>query len=157
MDHSEYMAIALEEAGDAARSGEVPVGAVLIRSDGSILARAHNLRETDHDPTAHAEMLVIRRAAEQMGGWRLSKTTLYVTLEPCTMCAGALILSRVARVVFGTRDPKGGALRSLYQLGDDERLNHRLEVVEGILEEPSREMLKEFFRSRRNHAEPKTE
>ncbi len=157
MDHPEYMAIAMAEARDAARSGEVPVGAVLIRSDGTILAQGHNRRETDRDPTAHAEMLVLRAAAEKMGGWRLSGTTLYVTLEPCTMCAGALILSRVERVVFGARDPKGGALVSLYQLGDDVRLNHQLDVMQGVLEEPSREILKEFFRSRRNHSEPKTE
>ncbi len=157
MEHPEYMAIAMAEARDAAQSGEVPVGAVLIRSDGRILAQNHNRRETDRDPTAHAEMLVLRQAAEKLGGWRLPGTTLYVTLEPCTMCAGALILSRVERVVFGTRDPKGGALVSLYQLGEDARLNHRIDVISGVLEEPSREILQEFFRLRRNHSEPKTE
>ncbi len=149
MDHSEYMAIAVAEAEDAARSGEVPVGAVLVRADGLIMARNHNRRESDQDPTAHAEMLVLREAAHVEGGWRLEGSTLYVTLEPCTMCAGALILSRVSRVVFGTPDPKGGALVSLYQIGSDVRLNHRFEVIEGVLRGRCQQLLSEFFQQRR--------
>ncbi len=149
MDHSEYMAIAVAEAEDAARSGEVPVGAVLVRADGLIMARNHNRRESDQDPTAHAEMLVLREAAHVEGGWRLEGSTLYVTLEPCTMCAGALILSRVSRVVFGTPDPKGGALVSLYQIGSDVRLNHRFEVIEGVLQGRCQQLLSEFFQQRR--------
>ncbi|MDA8193199.1 MAG: tRNA adenosine(34) deaminase TadA [Thermaerobacter sp.] len=144
-----WMRWALQEAQEAARAGEVPVGAVLLREDGTVLARNRNRRETDADPTAHAEMLVIREAARQTGGWRLAGATLVVTLEPCAMCAGAMVLSRIARVVYGADDPKGGAVRSLYQIADDPRLNHRLEVVAGVLCDEAAALLKEFFRERR--------
>jgi tRNA(adenine34) deaminase len=143
------MQMALQEAERAAQLGEVPVGAVLIREDGTIVAKNHNRREQDYDPTAHAEMLVIREAAMYLGNWRLSGMTLLVTLEPCIMCAGAIILSRLDRVVFSTRDPKGGAVSSLYQVLNDERLNHRVEVLEGLYQERSRAMLQDFFRCRR--------
>ncbi|MCL4352090.1 MAG: tRNA adenosine(34) deaminase TadA [Firmicutes bacterium] len=149
MDHNFYMAIAVAEAENAARSGEVPVGAVLIRKDGTVIARDHNRRESEQDPTAHAEILVLRQGAERQGGWRLEDTILYVTLEPCTMCAGALVLSRVAQVVFGARDPKGGALVSLYQLGSDPRLNHQFGVTEGVMRQESQQLLTSFFRQRR--------
>ena len=149
MDHNYYMAIAVAEAENAARSGEVPVGAVLIRKDGTVMARDHNRRESAQDPTAHAEILVLRQAAARQGGWRLEDTTLYVTLEPCTMCAGALVLSRVAQVVFGTRDPKGGALVSLYQVGSDPRLNHQFDVIEDVMQQECQQLLTSFFRQRR--------
>ncbi|MCL5972745.1 MAG: nucleoside deaminase, partial [Firmicutes bacterium] len=112
-------------------------------------ARDHNRRESAQDPTAHAEILVLRQAAARQGGWRLEDTTLYVTLEPCTMCAGALVLSRVAQVVFGTRDPKGGALVSLYQVGSDPRLNHQFDVIEDVMQQECQQLLTSFFRQRR--------
>jgi tRNA(adenine34) deaminase len=146
---SEWMAEALAEAEAAARLGEVPVGAVVVR-DGRLLARAHNLRETLQDPTAHAELLAIRGAAAALGGWRLSGSTLYVTLEPCAMCAGALVLSRVDRVVYGAADPKAGAVASLYTIATDTRLNHRLEVVAGVEEERASRLLRQFFQARRS-------
>ncbi len=149
LDYEPFMELALQEAKNAAQSGEVPVGAVLIREDGAILAKNHNRREVDHDPSAHAEMLVIREAAQKLGGWRLSGTTLLVTLEPCIMCAGAMILSRLDRLVFATADPKAGAVRSLYEILDDKRLNHRVEVCEGPGRESAQALLQEFFRSRR--------
>lgn len=143
------MELALQEAERAAQSGEVPVGAVLIREDGTVVAKDHNRREGDQDPTAHAEMLVIREGAQKLGRWRLTGTTLLVTLEPCIMCAGAVILSRVDRVVFGARDPKAGAVFSLYGVLADERLNHRPEVLEGVYQEEAQKLLREFFRARR--------
>ncbi len=144
------MEVALREAEEAARAGEVPVGAVLVRrEDGQILARAHNRREADGDPTAHAELLAIREAARHVGTWRLTGTVLAVTLEPCLMCAGAMILARIDRLLFGADDPKAGAVFSLYQTVTDPRLNHRLEVVSGILAEDSSRLLKRFFQARR--------
>ena len=139
---------ALEEAEEAARKGEVPVGAVVARGD-EILATAHNERETAGDPTAHAELLALRRAAERLGGWRLSGCTLYATLEPCPMCAGALLAARVARLVFGAPDPKAGACGSLYNLCVDPRLNHELAVVPGLRAEACADVLTRFFRNRR--------
>jgi tRNA(adenine34) deaminase len=139
---------ALEEARLAAEEGEVPVGAVLVK-DGEVIARAHNRRETTGNPLDHAEMLALAEGARQLGGWRLEGTTMYVTLEPCPMCAGALVQARVARLVFGARDLKLGAAGSRYNLVSDETIHHRLEVTEGILEEECLALLRGFFISRR--------
>jgi tRNA(adenine34) deaminase len=144
----EFMREALSEARKAFAKGEVPIGAVLVR-DREIIARGHNLREEQADPTAHAEILVLRSAARKLGGWRLPDTTLYVTIEPCPMCAGALVQARVSRLVYGAADFKAGAVHSLYTITEDDRLNHRLEVVGGILAEESAELMQLFFRSRR--------
>lgn len=143
-DDHVYMAMALEEARSAARAGEVPVGAILVR-DGHVLAAAHNLRETGGDPTAHAKMLTIRRAAAQVAGWRLDGAVIYVTLEPCPMCAGALWLARVARLVYATVDEKAGAAGTLYNIVADPRLNHRLRVDVGLMAEESGALLRSFF------------
>ncbi len=144
----DYMRMALAEAQAAAAQGEVPVGALVVCND-RVIAAAHNQRETLRDPTAHAEMIAITQAAESLGAWRLEGCTMYVTLEPCPMCAGAIVQSRVPRVVYGAIDPKAGAVESLYRLLADERLNHRPEVVGGILAEPCGEILTSFFRARR--------
>lgn len=143
-----YMKLALEEAAKAARQGEVPIGAVLVK-EGVIVAADHNRREQLGDATAHAELLVIREAGRLLDGWRLSGTTLYVTLEPCPMCAGALVQARVDRLVYGAADPKGGAAGTLYNIVHDERLNHRLSVTAGMLENECASLLQDFFRSRR--------
>ncbi|AVV41507.1 tRNA adenosine(34) deaminase TadA [Streptomyces sp. ID05-04B] len=143
------MRLALDEARLAARGGDVPVGAVVLAPDGTtVLARGHNEREAGGDPTAHAEVLAVRRAAEATGGWRLSGCTLLVTLEPCTMCAGALVQSRVDRVVYGARDDKAGAVGSLWDVVRDRRLNHRPEVIEGVLAKECAQLLTDFFRER---------
>ncbi|WP_299529386.1 tRNA adenosine(34) deaminase TadA [uncultured Streptomyces sp.] len=139
---------ALDEAARAARAGDVPVGAVLLGPDGSPVATGHNEREATGDPTAHAEVLALRRGAGALGHWRLTGCTLVVTLEPCTMCAGALVQSRVDRVVYGARDEKAGAAGSLWDVVRDRRLNHRPEVVGGVLEEACSAQLTAFFRSR---------
>jgi tRNA(adenine34) deaminase len=144
-----YMQIALEEAYAAARAGEVPIGAVLVQGD-QVIAVDRNRREEYCDGTAHAELLVMRKAGQVLGGWRLSRCTLYVTLEPCPMCAGAMVQSRVGRLVFGASDPKGGAAGTLYDIVRDNRLNHRLEVTGGILKEECASLLQEFFRIRRD-------
>jgi len=143
-----FMREAYEEAQQAAVVGEVPVGAVVVHR-GTIIARAHNRRELDGDPTAHAEILALREAAEVLGSWRLEDCTLYVTLEPCFMCAGAVVNGRVARLVFGATDPKAGAVGSLADVPGDPRLNHRPEVVGGVLAEDCGSILKEFFAARR--------
>ncbi|GAA0916433.1 tRNA adenosine(34) deaminase TadA [Nonomuraea longicatena] len=143
------MRLALEEARLAGARGEVPVGAVLLSPSGEILARAGNDRESTADPTAHAEILAVRRGAAALGTWRLSGCTLVVTLEPCTMCAGALVLSRVERIVYGAVDEKGGAVGSLWDVVRDRRLNHRPEVVMGVLAEECSSVLKAFFATRR--------
>lgn len=137
---------ALAEAGQAASAGDVPVGAVVLGPDGAELAAAHNEREATGDPTAHAEILALRRAAETHGEWRLTGCTLVVTLEPCTMCAGALVQSRISRVVYGARDEKAGAA-SLWDVVRDRRLNHRPEVIGGVLEDECAEQLTAFFRA----------
>ncbi|MFF4754758.1 tRNA adenosine(34) deaminase TadA [Streptomyces sp. NPDC002514] len=143
------MRLALTEAEQAVRGGDVPVGAVVLSPDGAtVLASGHNEREATGDPTAHAEVLALRRAAAALGAWRLTGCTLVVTLEPCTMCAGALVQSRVDRVVYGARDEKAGAAGSLWDLVRDRRLNHRPEVVEGVLAEDCAQLLSEFFRER---------
>lgn len=143
-----FMRLALEQAALAPASGEVPIAALLVHK-GQVLAQAHNLRETRQDPTAHAEILVIQEAAAKLGTWRLIDCTLYVTLEPCPMCAGAIVQSRIARTVFGAWDPKAGACGSLMDIPTDPRLNHRVEMVGGILEKESQRLLQEFFRKRR--------
>jgi len=142
------MAEALEEAVAAAKAGEVPVGAVVV-AGGRIVGRGRNEREARNDPTAHAEILALQRAATALGTWRLGDTTLYVTLEPCPMCAGALIAGRVGGLVFGAADPKAGACGSLYNLCADPRLNHELPVTPGVLAEQASELLSSFFAERR--------
>lgn len=140
-----FMRWALLEAEKAATQGEVPVGAVLAQGD-TILAIGHNQREWNQDPTAHAELAVIQRAANRMKSWRLEDTTLYVTLEPCLMCAGAIIQARIPRLVFGTNDPKAGACGSLFSVHQDFRLNHQVDIQSGVLEEQCRTILQTFFR-----------
>ena len=139
-----YMAMALDEARAAAEMGETPIGAVVV-CEGAVVARAHNRRETDRDPLAHAEMLAIREAATKLARWRLSDCTVYVTLEPCPMCAGAMHASRIGRLVYGAADPKAGAVGTLYDLSSDERLNHRFSVTNGVGAEESSALLKAFF------------
>jgi tRNA(adenine34) deaminase len=144
-----FMRRALELADEASRLGEVPVGAVIVRG-GRILAQAHNLRETLGDPTAHAERVALAMAGRSLGSWRLEGCTLYVTLEPCPMCAGAMVLSRIDRVVFGAFDAKAGAARSLFRLLDDPRLNHRVAIGSGVLGAECRAALSGFFEDRRS-------
>lgn len=139
---------AIAEAEAAAQMGEVPIGAVVVQ-DGTVIARAHNLREVHNDATAHAEILAIRRAGEFLGDWRLIGCTLYVTVEPCPMCAGALVQSRVEHIVYGASDPKAWADRSLTEIVQNPGLNHRLEVTGGILAEECGQIMKAFFRARR--------
>ncbi len=150
MDDIHFMREALQEAKRAFGKNEPPVGAVIVR-DGEIIAREHNLRESLQDPTAHAEVLAIRAAAASSGGWRLSDCTVYVTLEPCAMCAGAMILARVHRLVYGTDDPKAGAVNPLMSLVSDERLNHQIEVQSGVLAQECGDLLRNFFSSRRRN------
>ena len=144
----ELMARALEEARAALEHDDVPIGCVVARGD-EIIARAHNARERDQDPTAHAEVLALRAAAAAIGSWRLDGCTVYVTLEPCVMCAGAIVLARAERLVYGAPDPKAGAVRSLYNVADDARLNHRVTVTAGVLEEDSGELLRAYFSAKR--------
>ena len=151
MDDAHFMEEALQEAKKAFEKGEPPVGAVIVR-DGQIIARSHNLREELKDPTAHAEMLAIRAAAARLGRWRLSDCTMYVTLEPCSMCAGAMVLARLDRLVYGAHDPKAGAVGSLMNLVSDRRLNHQLEVKSGVLAAECGALLRQFFSSRRRSA-----
>lgn len=148
-----FMAIALEQAELAAKQGEVPVGAVLV-VDGEVLAVRGNERERRHDPTAHAEMLVLRDGAAITGGWRLRDATLYVTLEPCAMCAGAIVLARIARLVYGADDPKAGAAGSILNIVDHPALNHHPEVRAGLMAAPASALLQEFFASRRGEESP---
>jgi tRNA(adenine34) deaminase len=142
------MRMALEEAAKAPAAGEVPIAAVIVH-DGQVLTQTHNYRELWQDPTAHAEVIAIRAAAAALGTWRLTDTTLYVTVEPCTMCIGAIILARIHRVVFGAKDPKAGACGSVFDLTNEPRLNHRVEIVGGLLEEESQALLQQFFRQLR--------
>jgi tRNA(adenine34) deaminase len=148
MSDQDYMQEALLEAKKAYEKGEIPIGAVVVQN-GQIIARNHNRREELNDPTAHAEILVMRQAGKILGGWRLPNTTVYVTIEPCPMCAGALVQSRVSRIVYGAPDSKAGAVHSLYTITEDDRLNHRLSVTGGILAEECSELMRHFFRSRR--------
>jgi tRNA(adenine34) deaminase len=142
--HEFFMELALDEARAAAAEGEVPIGAVVV-CDGEVVARGSNRRELDADPTAHAELIAVRRAAAALGRWRLEGCTVYVTLEPCPMCAGALHAARVDRCVYGAVDPKAGALGTLYDIASDERLNHRYDVISGVLADESAALLRGFF------------
>ncbi|QDP95036.1 nucleoside deaminase [Microlunatus elymi] len=143
------MALALQEAVRAAEHHDVPIGAVILDRDGLVVSAAGNERELVGDPTAHAELLAIRRAAEAIGSWRLDDHTLVVTLEPCTMCSGALVQARIGRLVFGAYDPKAGAVASLWDVVRDRRLNHRVEVIGGIDETACGDLIRDFFESRR--------
>lgn len=143
-----FMRLALEEARRAAAEGEVPIGAVVVL-DGAVVSSAHNRRELDHDPSAHAEFRAMTEAAQKLGRWRLSGCTVYVTLEPCLMCAGLMVNARVDRCVYGAPDPKGGALGTLFDVSHDRRLNHEFAVTSGVLEGECASVLKEFFRARR--------
>ena len=147
--HIDYMRLALQEAKKAGQSDEVPVGAVLVSEAGDVLAAARNRTIELGDPTAHAEVIALREAAGKIRNYRLLNTTLYVTIEPCPMCMGALIHARVARLVFGARDPKWGAAGSLYNFAQDRRLNHQVEVIAGVYEPECRDLVQEFFRRKR--------
>jgi len=147
-DDTTYMQAAIAEAQLARAKGEVPIGAVIVH-EGQIIGRGHNLRETSNDPTSHAEMVAIRQAAEAIGHWRLLETTLYVTLEPCVMCMGAIILARIPRLVYACRDPRAGAVGSIYDFSSDERFNHKVEVVEGVLGAECSALLSGFFQELR--------
>ena len=149
-EHNTRMRAALEEAGRALDHDDVPIGCIVVSPAGEELARAHNSREHDNDPTAHAELIALREAAGKLGTWRLEGATLYVTLEPCPMCAGAMVLARLARLVYGAADPKAGATGSLYNIVQDERLNHRLDVVAGVLADECGAILSAFFRGKRD-------
>ena len=150
MSHAAAMRAALDEARAALDTGDVPIGAVVVDEAGAVIGRGRNAREADADPTAHAEVLALREAARARGEWRLTGCSLVVTLEPCTMCAGALVLARVDRLVFGAYDDKAGAVGSLWDVVRDRRLNHRPEVVAGVLAEESTALLDEFFRGQRS-------
>lgn len=143
-----WMGVALDEARAAAEEGEVPIGAVVVE-DGELVARAHNRRELDADPAAHAEFLAMEIAARELGRWRLTGCTVYVTLEPCLMCAGLMVNARIDRCVYGASDPKGGALGTLYDVSHNPRLNHEFEVVPGVRADEAAEVLRSFFRARR--------
>jgi len=147
-ENQRYMRVAIDHAEIARQNGDVPVGAVIVH-EGRLIAKAYNQRHQLNDPTAHAEIIALTQAAEAVGSWRLEGCTIYVTLEPCAMCAGALVLARMARLVYGCNDPKTGACGSLYNIVQDERLNHRLEVTSGVLEDQCRKQLQGFFGNRR--------
>lgn len=142
------MTEALKEAQKAYDLGEIPIGAIIVKDD-EIIARGHNLTETEKDPTAHAEMIAIREAAKKLGGWRLPGCTLYVTCEPCSMCAGAIVWARLEKVCIGTMDPKGGACGSVFNIVQEEKLNHKAELVTGIMEKECSEIMKSFFKELR--------
>jgi tRNA(adenine34) deaminase len=146
--HEHFMRLALAEAQRAAAEDEVPVGAVIVHQQ-RVIASAHNQRESLRDPTAHAEMIAITQAAQALGSWRLEDCWLYVTLEPCPMCAGAIVQARIPWVVYGAADPKAGAVDSLYRLLDDARLNHRCQTISGLLAEPCGAILSQYFRAKR--------
>ena len=153
-DHEVWMKAALDEARRALDHDDVPIGCVIVSADGVELARAHNAREDEQDPTAHAELVALRDAAAELGSWHLDGATVYVTLEPCPMCAGAMVLARVARLVYGAADPKAGATGSLYNIVQDERLNHRVTVEHGVLADESSALLKAFFAGKRDRERP---
>ncbi|WP_442854562.1 tRNA adenosine(34) deaminase TadA [Anoxybacillus sp. B2M1] len=156
MNDEYYMQLAIEEAKKAEKIGEVPIGAIIVKN-GEIIASAHNLRETEQRAVAHAEILAIDQACEAMGSWRLEDATLYVTLEPCAMCAGAIVLSRIKRVVFGASDPKGGCAGTLMNLLQESRFNHQTEVVGGVRQEECGRILSDFFRQLRIRKKQKDE
>lgn len=149
LPHERWMHLALEQARCAFDVEEVPIGAIVVHND-QLIGEGYNQRETLHDPTAHAEMIAITQAAEALGSWRLNGCTLYVTLEPCPMCAGAIVQARIPRVVFGATDPKAGACQTLYRITDDARLNHRCAVLGGVLQEECKGILQEFFAIQRS-------
>lgn len=149
-DDEKYMRLAIEQAEIAGRIGEVPIGAVITDKSQKIISTAHNLRESTNDPTAHAEIIAIKRAGEKLGSWRLDGATIYVTVEPCVMCIGAIVLARIRRLVFGARDPKAGAVVSLYAIGSDNKLNHKIEYTEGVSVNDCSNLLKDFFKSLRS-------
>lgn len=156
MSPEDYMRLALDEADRAVLHGDVPVGAVVVSADGAVLAQDHNRREELRDPTAHAELLAVRGATRNLSGWRLEGATVYVTLEPCAMCAGALVNARISKLVFGASDPKAGAVTSLFQIGSDVRLNHRFEIEAGFMADEGAQRLSAFFAElRRKRAEAK--
>ena len=144
----DFMELALQEAREAYALGEVPIGAVLV-IDGAVIATGHNMRETWHDATAHAEVIAIQKACRKLGRWRLTGATLYVTIEPCPMCAGALVMSRIDRLVYGSPDYKGGAVESLFNIVQNDALNHRIEVLSGVRADECSALMREFFRERR--------
>jgi len=143
-----FMGLAIEEARKAFGDGEAPVGAVAVK-DGNIIARARNMKESRSDPTSHAEIELLKQVASMLGGWRLTGVTVYVTLEPCPMCAGGMVLARIDRLVYGAPDPKMGAVRTLYRIADDPRLNHRIEVTEGVMAKECGDILTSFFKLKR--------
>jgi tRNA(adenine34) deaminase len=147
-EDEQFMRVAIEQAKIAEENGDVPIGAVIVHQN-NIIARAYNQREQLQDPTAHAEIIALTQAAAALQNWHLNGCTMYVTLEPCPMCAGALVLARMDRLVYGCDDPKAGACKSLYNIVQDDRLNHRLEVTSGVLQEQCRQQLQEFFAKRR--------
>lgn len=149
--HLEHMEMALEEARTAAAEDEVPIGAVIVSMTAGVVGRAHNQREQLKDPTAHAEMIAITQAAQALGSWRLERCVLYVTLEPCPMCAGAAVQARLPVVVFGATDPKAGACETLYRITSDPRLNHRAQIVGGVLAERCATLLSDFFAAKRRN------
>ncbi len=148
MQDQDYMKIALEEAQKAAMIGEIPIGAVIV-CDGEIIAKAHNMRETWQDATAHAEIIAIKQACEKLGRWRLTGATLYVTVEPCPMCGGAIMNSRLDKLVYGCKDSKAGGIESIFNILSNPNLNHRAEVLGGVLEEECAQVMKDFFKKRR--------
>ena len=143
-----YMGLAIEEAQKAAAKGEVPIGAVIVHGD-QVIARAHNLRETTQNAVTHAELLAIQEACQELGSWRLENTKLYVTLEPCPMCAGAILQSRIPRIIYGARDAKAGSVDSLYRLLNDDRFNHQCDVTESVMADECGQVLSQFFRALR--------
>ncbi len=153
-EDDKFMRLAIEQAQLAGRIGEVPIGAVITDKNNNVLSSGYNLRETKHDPTAHAEIIAIRSGASKSRGWRLNNSTLYVTIEPCAMCMGAIVLARIERLVFGARDPKAGAVFSVYNIGqDNNKLNHSVEVKEGVRGDECAGLIKEFFRTLRRKNE----
>ena len=151
LSHEKFMALALTEAEKAGQMGEVPIGAILVSEQGTVLSAAHNQTIDLADPTAHAEIIVLREAARKINNYRLLNTTLYVTVEPCIMCMGAMVHARIAQVVFGTGDPKWGAAGSLYDFSKDDRLNHRVTITKGVCEQESRSLMQDFFRAKRKN------
>jgi len=144
-----FILLAIEQAQLAGSIGEVPIGAIITDKDNNLISSGYNLREINHDPTAHAEIIAIKKASEKLNSWRLDGCTLYVTIEPCPMCMGAIVLARINRLVFGARDPKAGSVFSLYNIGTDNKLNHNVEVKEGVCEIECSNLLREFFKALR--------
>ncbi len=149
LDDERFMRLAIEQAEIAGRIGEVPIGAVITDKSGRLISSGHNLRESANDPTAHAEIIAIKKAGKELASWRLDGATIYVTIEPCVMCMGAIILARISRLVFGARDPKAGAVMSVYNIGSENKLNHRIEFTEGVCSDECSNLLKDFFRTLR--------